>query len=62
MSNMKIISIMDAENKLQTMALNSDLQLAITLIEDELMELRAEVQNQINELKQRVAALEGVGP
>jgi len=60
MSNMKIISIMDAENKMQSMALAEDLELAVAFVDDEIERLRAEVQNQINELKQRIAKLEGV--
>jgi len=60
MSNAKIISIIDAENRLQSMALAEDLELAVAFVDDELNRLRAEMQDQINELKQRVAKLEGV--
>jgi hypothetical protein len=46
---------------MQSMALAEDLKLAVTLVDDELNALRAEVQNQINELKQRVRTLEEAG-
>ena len=61
MSNAKIISIMDAENKMQSMALAEDLELAVAFVDDEINRLRAELQNQINELKQRVRTLEEAG-
>jgi len=61
MSNMKIISIMDAENKMQSMALTEDLKTALAMVDDELNAMRAEIQNQINELKQRVRTLEEAG-
>jgi len=61
MSNMKIISIMDAELKAASAAVEQDLHTALAVVDDELNELRAEVQNQINELKQRVRTLEEAG-
>ena len=60
MANLKIISIMDAENRAQSMALAEDLELAVAFVDDEIDRLRVDFQNQINELKQRVAKLEGV--
>ena len=59
MSNMKIISIMDAELRAASEAAGQDLQLALSIIDDEIDGVRASFQQQIDELKQRVATLEG---
>ena len=59
MSNMKVISIIDAELKAAAEAAGNDLQLALSIIDDEIDGVRASFQQQIDELKQRVATLEG---
>jgi len=59
MSNMKVISIIDAELKAAAEVAGNDLQLALAIIEDEIDGVRASFQQQIDELKQRVAKLEG---
>ena len=62
MSNMKIISIMDAENKAQSADIAQDLRTALEVVEDEINVVRDRLQQQIDELKQRVTKLEGVNP
>jgi len=62
MSNMKVVSLVAAENKMQTEAIGREIERAIVVIDDEIETVVARFQNQINELKQRVAALEGVQP
>ena len=60
MSNMKIISIMDAEFKAASAAVEQDIHAALAVVEDEIDAVRISLQHQIDELKQRVAKLEGV--
>jgi polyhydroxyalkanoate synthesis regulator phasin len=60
MSNMKIISIMDAEIKAASAAVENDIQTALAVVEDELDGVRASFQHQIDELKQRVEKLEAM--
>ena len=62
MSNMKIISIMDAENRAQSDAIAQDLRTALEVVEDEINAVRDRLQQQIDELKQRVTNLEGNTP
>jgi len=59
MSNMKVISIIDAELKAAADVAGQDLHLALAIVEDEIDAVRASFQQQIDELKQRVATLEG---
>ena len=59
MSNMKVISIIDAELKAAAEVAGQDLHLALAIVEDEIDAVRASFQQQIDELKQRVATLEG---
>jgi hypothetical protein len=58
MSNAKIIAIIDAENRAQSSAIEQDLQLALSIADDEIDGVRLSFQQQIDELKQRVAKLE----
>jgi len=60
MANMKIISIMDAENRAQSATIEQDIKTILLTVEEEIDTIRANFQQQIDELKQRVAALEGV--
>jgi len=64
MSNAKIISIIDAEMRAASNAAGQDLQLALSVVEDEIDGVRLNFQRQIDELKQRVTSLEerGVSP
>jgi polyhydroxyalkanoate synthesis regulator phasin len=62
MPNMKIISIMDAENRAQSDAIAQDLRTALEVVEDEINVVRDRLQQQIDELKQRVTTLEGNTP
>jgi hypothetical protein len=59
MSNMKIIAIMDAENRAQSAAIEQDIHTALAIVEDEIDGARTSLQHQIDELKQRVKKLEG---
>jgi hypothetical protein len=59
MSNMKVISIIDAENRAQDTAVAQDIQTMLAVVEDEIDAVRFSIQTQIDELKQRVAKLEG---
>ena len=59
MSNAKIIAIIDAENRAQSSAFEQDIHTALSIVEDEIDGVRASFQQQIDELKQRVATLEG---
>ena len=61
MSNMKIISIMDAENRAQSAAIEQDIQTALLVVEDEIDAVRISIQHQIDELRQRVRTLEERG-
>ena len=60
MSNMKIISIMDAEMRAQAAAVDGDIHTMLAVVEDEIDGFRISVQQQIDELKQRVATLEAM--
>ena len=62
MSNAKIISIIDAENRAQDAAVAQDIKIMLAVVEDEIDAVRFSIQTQIDELKQRVAKLEGVTP
>ncbi len=56
---MKVISIIDAELKAAADVAGQDLHLALAIVEDEIDAVRASFQQQIDELRQRVAKLEG---
>jgi len=62
MSNMKVISIIDAENRAQSAAIEQDIKNVLVTVEEEIDVIRANFQQQIDELKQRVTELEGVTP
>jgi hypothetical protein len=59
MANAKIIAIIDAENRAQNAAVAQDIQTMLMVVEDEIDAVRISAQQQIDELKQRVAKLEG---
>ena len=60
MSNMKIISIMDAEMKAAAAAVDRDIHTTLAVVEDEIDAVRISFQHQIDELKQRVEKLEAI--
>ena len=62
MANAKIIAIIDAENRAQNAAVAQDIQTMLMVVEDEIDAVRINAQQQIDELKQRVAKLEGASP
>jgi len=62
MSNMKIIAIVDAENRAQSKAIEQDIHTALMVVEDEIDAVRGSFQQQIDELRQRVVVLEGGSP
>jgi len=61
MSNMKVISIMDAELKAASAIVEQDIHTALAIVEDEIDAVRISIQHQIDELKQRVRTLEEAG-
>jgi hypothetical protein len=64
MSNAKIISIIDAENRAQDAVVAQDIKIMLAVVEDEIDAVRFGIQTQIDELKQRVTQLEerGISP
>ena len=58
---MKVISIIDAELKAAAEVAGNDLQLALSIIDDEIDGVRLSFQQQIDELKQRIRTLEEAG-
>ena len=69
MSNMKIISILDHDQRQQEQRVRADLDAAIVHVDDEIQSVRREmdvamqrIRNRLQDLTLRVTVLEGVPP